>query len=550
MELEAVWESIRTELKLLWAAHEAAGLKGHMRLYSLAEQAPWRSQEAGLEYWIGPEDTEAAIGYIQQHYNDGSLPNTTLLLDPVVHTRDEAGNAKPLGSGVLWCTSLTLGVNELNDEQAKRIHDIGLAASAYTRGENPRAGLKILGFTKEPFLPHHADDQRDAIDAIYSLAHCDSPDYYRYYLLSGLQYLGTHGMFMHPGMVELCGDKTAEEMLKAHTIKTQTALDAAKCWESYDCHHSLYERFGRDTKDIEHNVKFYNLCARDIQLFDATGPLRKGADETFEFVVPGLIPRGSITLLAGSGGTGKSSIAHHLCVMAAIDYEKDEQPTWLGQPLNLDYCKGICVYFSGEDGPAIVNARGELFDPETRAKRLMFQRTDFGEGETISGFLKRLAKMPEVPIMVIDPARKYLTGNEDDSDVVSEFFEAIEEFAITKQCAVIVVHHLQKGAYPQSARQVLDELRGSQVFIDRPRVVIGMFRDGMHTIVGLAKNNIPPSLGMIQDERVFARDPKTLKLVWLPGEEGIRRKEMTQEEIEALQAEKELKAVKAKQKAS
>jgi hypothetical protein len=69
---------------------------------------------------------------------------------------------------------------------------------------------------------------------------------------------------------------------------------------------------------------------------------------------------------------------------------------------------------------------------------------------------------------------------------------------------------------------VVDELRGSQVFIDRPRVVIGMFREGPKTIVGLGKCNIPPSLGMVVEERVFAHNPKTLELTQLPGQDGVR----------------------------
>ncbi len=318
-------------------------------------------------------------------------------------------------------------------------------------------------------------------------------------------------------------------------VDIRLVMDAAACWNAYDHHQSLYEKFGIDTGKIDHNLRIYNLCARDVMLFDSTGPMRKGADESFEFIVPGYIPRGAVTLLAAAGGTGKSSAAHNLCIKAAIDYnEGEEPPMWLGQPINTDYCKGICIYFSGEDGPAIINARGELFDPEHRAKRLMFLRTDFGEGVTFGGFLHRLHKLPNVPLLVIDPARKYLDGNEDDADVVSKFFEAIEEFAINRKAAVVVVHHLAKGAKPQSCREVLDCLRGSQVFIDRPRVVIGMYRDGPYTAVGLSKNNIPPNMGMVQGERVFARDPKSLSLVWLPGEKGVRSDTLTEEELEEL----------------
>ncbi|MGE0754230.1 MAG: AAA family ATPase, partial [Alphaproteobacteria bacterium] len=309
---------------------------------------------------------------------------------------------------------------------------------------------------------------------------------------------------------------------------------------SYERYHSLYEKFGTNPEDVENNLSFFNLVARDVELFDATGPMRKEADSMFEFLVPGLIPRGSVTILAGTGGTGKSSLAHHLAIIAATNYDEGEEPPhWLGQRVAVEKCKGITVYFSGEDGAPILNARGAILDPAGRGQRIMFQRTDFGEGVSFGQHLKRLQKIPNVPLLIIDPARKFLVGDEYDSEVVSDFFEAVEEFAIKKNAAVVLVHHLEKSAKPKATSEMLDLLRGSQVFIDRPRVVIGLFRDGPHTIMGLAKNNIPPNFGMVQEERVFARDPKTLSLIWLPGKEGIRGGMLTPEELEKLAKEAE-----------
>ncbi len=77
-------------------------------------------------------------------------------------------------------------------------------------------------------------------------------------------------------------------------------------------------------------------------------------------------------------------------------------------------------------------------------------------------------------------------------------------------------------------------LRGSQVFIDRPRVVIGLYRDGQHTVAGLSKNNIPPQMGMVQGERLYGRDAKRLELVQVPGPEGIRNVNLTEEELEEM----------------
>ncbi len=541
--IEKIPELLAAELTLLWAAHHAVDLDGYMCLYSLPEQVPFRSKEPGITFWFGPNDTEAAIQEILRLYNSGMLPNTPLLLNPVVHSKNKDGTYKAIGSGIAWCTSLSLGVDVLKDEAAERIWSLGGLASPFHRGESNRAGLKVIAICDTAQAPTDSG-MIPGCKELYEITDISSDPYAHRYLLSGLSYLTNNGLFQHPDVSKLfpkgtiTTKKECEKTVKDAAIRIEKVIDAAFCWNAYDRHHSLYEKFGSNPEDVETNLSFFNLVARDVQLFDATGPMREEADDMFEFIVPGLIPRGSVTMIAASGGTGKSSLVHQLGVMAATDYEPGEEaPKWLGQRVSIEKCKGICIYFSGEDGPPILNARAAIFDPKGRGRRLMFQRSDFGEGVTFAQHLRRLYKVPDVPLMIIDPARKFLTGDEDNSNTVNDLFEAIEEFAIKKNTAVVVVHHLQKGAYPKNAREVIDMLRGSQVFIDRPRVVIGLYRDGPHTIVGLAKNNIPPNFGMMQEERVFARDPKKLSLIWLPGAEGVRNATLSAEELAKLARE-------------
>jgi hypothetical protein len=526
--------TVLQELRLLWKAHQRVGLTGKMCLYSIEGTTPWPSKTSRLKFWFGPDEIDQAATFFIQHYNNGNFPYTPLLLNPIVHQQVSETEYTPLGSGILWATAL--GIKQVADDKLARIKSGGAAASYVARAENLHSGLKIVGFSPVPL----AVDARGAAqggEALYSLADIKGEEFWPYYLLSGATYPSNVGGYVTAPLAELfpgaeaetAEDAALDAILTAHTVQTKTIEEAATCWDRYDRHPTLYTRFGNNVAKLDENLKFYQYCARDFELFDAIGPASMKAvskNEGFGFLVHGLIPRGSIVLLAGTGGTGKSSIAHKLCCLAATDWRDDEQPLWLGQPLNKELSKGICVYFSGEDGPAIINARNEIFDPEQRANRLMFQRNHFVSADggeiTFAEFLNRLRQMPEVPLLVVDPARKYLTGDEDDAAVVSEFFEAIERFAHERNTAVIVVHHLSKGAKPKSARDVLDELRGSQVFIDRPRVVIGMFREGPKTVVGLAKCNIPPSLGMVTVERVFAHNPKTLDLTQLPGKDGVR----------------------------
>lgn len=517
--------TIAQELQLIWKAHQRAGLNGKMCLYSLETTRPWPPQTKGVKFWFGPDEIPQAVEFFIKHYNEARFPYTALLLNPIVHRQVSETEYEPLGSGICWAMALTIA-NVAADKMV-RLKSTGVTASYVARGDNQYSGMKLLGFSKTP-LPPQEDNTVRACRALYNLTNISGDDYWPYYLFSGVNYVSNVGSYITAPLADLCNEPTIadgtddamlDNIIDQYTVEAQTLEEAALCWERYDRHPTLYERFGNNVAKLDENLKFYYYCARDFELFDAIGPMsvkQQAQGEGFGFLVHGLIPRGSIVLLAGSGGTGKSSLAHKLCCLAATDWREDEHPMWLNQPLVKSQTNGVCVYFSGEDGPPIINARNEIFDPERRAQRLMFQRNHFtdsyGEEISFAQYLNRLRNMPEVPLLVVDPARKYLTGDENDAATVSEFFEAIERFAHERNTAVIVVHHLSKGAKPGSVREVLDELRGSQVFIDRPRVVIGMFREGPKTIAGLAKCNIPPSLGMVTQELVFAHNPQTLDL--------------------------------------
>ena len=541
-----IFDRIVREIKIIWAAHENVGLTGKMCLYTQPEQDPWRAVNATLKIWFGPEDEEIidAVREIRANYNDGNLPNSPMLLNPLVHQINEVGRYEPVGSGMMWATTFTLGVNRLEPESAERLRDIGAHIGTYKRGQNDEAGLKIIAFsdTMLPVIP--GTEVIDGNKPLYGIADIESDDYHHAYPLSDLEYLTRNGSFMQQNFGSMLPDGFRRKDIGRYTVSAKTLEEASSCWEAYHRQHLLYKKFGTDAKKIDHNMRFFRLVAHDIKLFEATGGDRADKDDNFEFLVEGMIPKASVTVVGATGGTGKSSISHRLAIQCSIDWEEDEQPLWLGQAVNKESAKGLVIYFSGEDSAAIVNARADMMDPEGRSTRLMLQRSDFGENEdgtksNLGDFLTRLHKLPDVSLVVIDPARKYLTGDEDNSEIVSEFFEAIEEFAITKNCGMVVVHHLVKNAHPNDTRDIYDMLRGSQVFIDRPRVVLGMMREGPYTVVGLSKNNIPPNLGSIQGERLFVRDPDRLDLIQLPGEEGVRTWDASADELREIREKAE-----------
>ncbi len=510
---EKIFKLIEAEIQFICNAHRGVGLDGYMRLYSIVGQEPLRVKEEGHSFWFAFDEIDKAIAEIKNYYNAGNLPNTPLMLDPIVYEPDETGNPVARGSGIMWATALAAGSEKLDDLVIKRYSDIGVFASHFARGESKESGVKVIALSDVLLKP--IDDANTEVEGnleLFNLSGAKTDSYRKFYMLSGLEYLTKNGAYIHELFAEIFPEKKIPSITEADgfRIPSKKLLDANKCWQSYDSNPSLFNRFGNDIDNLESNLKLYELCSRDFELFDRTGGIRVDANEKFEFLVEGWIPKGAVTVIGATGGTGKSSLAHYLAVIAATDGDNRK---WLDKNVNPENSKGLVVYFSGEDGAAIINARNELYDPEGKANRLMFLSTDYMGEENFSQFIKnRLMKLPDVSLVVIDPARKYLTGDEEDAGVVSEFFEAIEEFALKKKASVVIVHHLVKSAKPDNVYDILDLLRGSQVFIDRPRVVLGMYRKGESTMVGLAKNNIPPNLGMVQGEIEFSRDPKTLTL--------------------------------------
>ncbi len=558
-ESDAKLKAAINELKTLWHSHKRFDLNGYMRLYTIPDQAIFRTKQEGLELWY--EDTEESYNKLfeelQYYYNAGVLPNSPPLVDPIVY-RKEGDNFIPIGTSVTWATAFYTGQAVYNEHDLARIKQVGCMTGGFIRAGVTRSGFKILAFLDTPYrFSEEAQTklrgQRDqsvphgltipGCEELFNISNVNGTAYAPYYLLTGIEYLCQNGSYASETMEEsFDGEQiNRDELIQRYTVSQEYIQEANRCWNKYDKLHPLWERFGIDGKNLEKNLKYYMLCGRDFNLLNMTGESRSDKESEFEFLVPGWIPKAAITIIGATGGTGKSSLAHRLAVLTSSDWtEDDPNPKWLGSEIAKEDCQGISVYFSGEDAASIVNARAKIFDPEGKSSRLMlktgaeFGTHSDGSPKAIGDFLEELHVLPKVDVVVIDPARKYLLGDEDDSEVVSDFFEAIEKFAVEKNCGMIVVHHLQKQAHPRDTRDIADMLRGSQVFIDRARVVIGMMRDGAYTLAGLAKNNIPPGLGMVEGERVLARDPERLDLIWLPGPEGVRHFDVTEEELKEI----------------
>jgi len=198
-----------------------------------------------------------------------------------------------------------------------------------------------------------------------------------------------------------------------------------------------------------------------------------------KFLIPGLIGERTITLLLGHTKHGKSSLLTELAVACA---RRDTE--FFGLPLNVG--KGQVAFLTGEDTAEAIREHVEAM-VGGKAPHLLWVL----DGTDIDTAIAAIGTKP-IGLLIVDPARKFLDGNEDDSGPVSEFFTKMEELARRKCCAVIVAHHLRRGGVPRALHELAQMMRGSQVWLDRPRATIGLVRRRQDSLFGLCTlNGIP-----------------------------------------------------------
>jgi hypothetical protein len=216
------------------------------------------------------------------------------------------------------------------------------------------------------------------------------------------------------------------------------------------------------------------------------------------FLVEGLIPKNSLTILLGVTGVGKGALLLQLACDAAMGAKE-----WIGLPLHP--VRGFVVYLYGEDSPEEISRRMNLLCDSKYPPRLRLVRYD---GQPLNDILDRF-KDVRVDLLIIDPARKFFQGDEDGSDAVNKFFGDLDSFFERTHAAVVAAHHLRRGAAPRSVNDVPNHMRGSQVFLDRPRVVIAVHRAHGMTSIGIPITPAGPRHNM--DTRVMLRGVQQLE---------------------------------------
>jgi hypothetical protein len=166
--------------------------------------------------------------------------------------------------------------------------------------------------------------------------------------------------------------------------------------------------------------------------------------------VDGLVPGGTVTLLSGDGGTGKSLLAMQLAVATAMGGR------WLGQ----DVAGGGALYLSAEDdrdelhrrlGDICVSAGARLADLD----RLTLCPLAGEDGllaslDRATGALRPTALFRDLDarlaserpaLVVLDTLADMFPGNENDRTQARQFVGMLRGLAIRHECALLLLAH-------------------------------------------------------------------------------------------------------------
>lgn len=209
---------------------------------------------------------------------------------------------------------------------------------------------------------------------------------------------------------------------------------------------------------------------------------------------PGWIAHGKLTILAGAGGTGKTTLT--LGLIATL--------TSGGRWPDGEYCehKRSTIIWSSEDDPA-----------DTIVPRLMASGADLSKVSILQGRINglgdiepfdpakdidllaaELVRIGDVGLIMIDPIVSAVAGDMNQANQVRRALQGLVDLAERFDCAVLGITHFSKGS---AGSNPADRVLGSQAFgaLARTVLVAAKQEDSDLRVLARAKSNIAIDTG-------------------------------------------------------
>jgi hypothetical protein len=244
----------------------------------------------------------------------------------------------------------------------------------------------------------------------------------------------------------------------------------------------------------------------------------------------GFLPSGKLTLLAGAGGTGKSTISFSF---AAIITTGGAWP-------DGTQCKqqGNVVIWSSEDDPAdTIKPRLMAMQADTQRCYNIAPHIDeegnkqpFDPSRDMDKLREQVALLPGgVSLFIVDPIVSAVSGDMNKANDVRRSLQAIVDFAAEQECAVLGITHFAKGT---AGKKSDERVIGSQAFAAFARMVLVAAKeeDTDRRVFTRAKANNTLDTGgfsytvqMVQGKARSGKLLETTRILWGEALEGSSR---------------------------
>lgn len=160
-----------------------------------------------------------------------------------------------------------------------------------------------------------------------------------------------------------------------------------------------------------------------------------------EWLVEGLVPSRSLTILAAEAGCYKTYLALHLSICVATGQRfLDQYDLMQGKVLYLDEENGLINLV--RRSKQLVDGHGALSPKE------LFLSVSPGfalDDPRLGGVIHDVVVSTRPVLVVVDSMVRFMRGEEDKSTDVRRVFENLKRAMDAHPCAVVVLHHLRKN---------------------------------------------------------------------------------------------------------
>ena len=239
-----------------------------------------------------------------------------------------------------------------------------------------------------------------------------------------------------------------------------------------------------------------------------------------EWVWDGWIPRGFLTVMGASQGSGKSFVATDLAYRVIHNKGYPDGSAVQKPGSNV-------IYVDGEMVPQLLNERAEQYGMDKR--KLFMLLADPGEMLDLGDprYQDRLTEMTEIlkpELIVIDSLSSIHSSGQNGVEDVRALIGYMTRLVSAANCALVLIHHIRKtnnGQRMLSADFGMEDLSGSGYITQAARVVLGLrivqtgqeFDPNGPREFKMLKNNlgtVPSPFGFVFEPL----HPKGVKLKW------------------------------------